>query len=60
MHTIAKAIDPLIDNAPPNLPQLLEWKWTSLKDNLNQFKAPLTTSESTTRVCGRLNFQSLV
>ena len=46
MNTIAKAIEPLIDSAPPDLPQLLEWKWANIKDNLNQIKAFSTTSES--------------
>ena len=46
MNTIAKAIEPLIDSAPPDLPQLLEWKWANIKDNLNQIKALSTTSES--------------
>ena len=46
MHSIAKAIDPLIDSAPPDLPQLLEWKWANIKNNFDQMKALSTTSES--------------
>ena len=46
MNTIAKAIEPLIDSVPPDLPQLLEWKWANIKDNLSQIKAFSTTSES--------------
>ena len=46
MNTIAKAVDPLIDSAPPDLPHLLEWKLASIKDNFKQIKALSTTSES--------------
>jgi len=45
MNTIARAIDPLIDSAPPDLSQLLEWKWAGIKDNFNQIKALSTTSK---------------
>ena len=60
MNTIAKAIEPLIDSAPPDLPQLLEWKWANIKDNLNQIKAFSTTSESVDEIFFSVSFVVLM
>ena len=60
MNTIAKAIEPLIDSAPPDLPQLLEWKWANIKDNLNQIKALSTTSESVDKIFFSISFVVLM
>ena len=60
MNTIAKAIEPLIDSAPPDLPQLLEWKWANIKDNLNQIKALSTTSESVDKIFFSVSFVVLM